>query len=199
MSSAAERAREAAQLLEDVAAPDRKRTDRAEHEAQPAPTEPRPEKRAQVVEMLEDAQWITVERAAARRLRVHPLRMKAQRHHAGDADDARWVAHRQPHPEQERLAAVHRVAVDAEDVPVAGEIECAVERVGLAAVTLADDRQPRLSVATEDPDERFGVEDAAEEDFDLLERERLVEPLERAVGGAVVNHDQLELGVILLE
>ena len=162
---------EAADLLDHVAPPDLERADRAEHRVQPRPAESVVEERAQVVAVLEHEQRPRVELRRLAVLRERLLGPAADRDVTGDADDPLRVDEREPHPVQEARARQDRVAVDAADVAVAGEVEAAVERVRLAAVHLVDHDQLRVRAAAIQAADRPGLVAAPVEVLDRLEVE----------------------------
>jgi hypothetical protein len=118
---------------------------------------------------------------------------------ARDADHRRGIAQDEAHAGHQGVGGENGVGIDAEHVPIAGEVECAVQRIGLAAVLLVDHDQPRIGLAAVDPTDPLRLEPLAVEDVARLELERLPEDVERPVRGAVVDHDHFELGIVVRE
>ena len=104
------------------------------------------------------------------------------------------------HALEERLAVEHGVRVDTADVPVARDVQRCVQRVRLAAVVLVHDDEVRMLGACDTSRApRCVGKHVPHERLVRLERERLDERGERPVGGAVVDDDDLVLGVVELE
>ena len=113
---------------------------------------------------------------------------------AGGDDQVGVVDDRLGDPQQ-RVLLEDRVGVDRADVGVARGVQAGVQRVRLAAVLLVDQPQLRLAARDVGAADGLGRERVAQRLADRDQVEGLDEPLDGRVRRAVVDDDDLVLGV----
>ena len=138
----------------------------------------------------------SMRRCPARRPRSPAPGSARGRDLARHADDPSRVLDGEAHPLEQRLAVEHGVRVDTADVPVARDVQRRVPSLRLAAVLLVDDDEVRMTRAAVDGTHGLRREDMTDEHLSTARARTPLRAAPACVGGAVVDHDDLELGVV---
>src|SRR3989449_2646784 len=101
-----------------------------------------------------------------------------------------------PREAQQRVGLDQRVRVHRDDQGEPAGVDGGVEGIGLAAVLLVEDEEARPSTGAVQGPQRLGGDRLRVGARHLVEIERVPQPLERIVLGAVVHHDDLEVAVL---
>ena len=118
----------------------------------------------------------------------------------GDPDDAARrdrvsILEKRPHDPGEGIAFEQAVSIDRAEERRPGVVEAGVQGVGLASIGLVDDPEVLIDRAPVHLGNRRGRQGAAGQPIRRDQLEGRAEAPEGAVAGAIVHHDDLELGV----
>src|SRR5712692_8079494 len=117
-------------------------------------------------------------------------------HNAGDRHDSFRVFQDGAHSVSEGFRFNHRIGVHGQKVRALAKVNARVQGVGFAAVLLVDHHQPGLYDADVIIADGLGGEFAAWPDFGLAEGKRPGEFFERVVRAPVVDHRDLNPGIL---